>query len=70
MIRYHDESLEEAYASRARFGAEPWEVDAWASTYTAIGSGARADVSGDVKAVTGRAPESLAAFLARTASTT
>ena len=27
-VRYHDESLAEAYASREPYGAEPWQVEA------------------------------------------
>jgi NAD(P)H dehydrogenase (quinone) len=38
-ISYHEETLEEAYASRASYGAPPWQVDAWVSTYTAIATG-------------------------------
>ncbi|HEY0187832.1 MAG TPA: NAD(P)H-binding protein, partial [Cellulomonas sp.] len=35
-ITYVPETLDEAYASRASFGAEPWEVDGWVSSYAAI----------------------------------
>ena len=35
-VRYVDETVEEAYESRASYGAPEWEVDAWVSTYTAI----------------------------------
>src|SRR2546423_10386018 len=35
-VRYEPETVEEAYASRARYNAPPWQVDAWGSTYTAI----------------------------------
>ncbi len=45
---YVDETLEEARASRARFGAPDWLVEAWISTYTAIRDGELAAVSGDV----------------------
>ena len=34
--RYVDETIPEAYASRASYGAPDWQVDAWVSTYTAI----------------------------------
>lgn len=51
--RYHAEGLEEAYASRAGYGAEPWQVDAWVSTYTAIAGGELADVSDAVERITG-----------------
>lgn len=55
---YHDETLEEAYASRAGFGAEPWQVDAWVSTYTAIAAGELDGPTDDVRRLTGREPRS------------
>ncbi len=58
-VTYHQETLDEAYASRARWNPEPWQADAWVSTYTAIAEGALARVSGDVERVTGRAPMTL-----------
>ncbi|MCY1693627.1 SDR family oxidoreductase [Curtobacterium sp. SL109] len=58
-VRYQPETMEEAYASRARWNPEPWQADAWVSTYTAIAEGALARVTGDVERVTGRAPMSL-----------
>lgn len=58
-VRFHDESLEEAYASRAVFGAPDWQVDAWVSTYTAVARGELDGVSGDVERLTGRRPVSL-----------
>lgn len=64
-FRYHDETLEEAYASRAAFGAPAWQVDAWVSTYTAIASGELAGVSDDLERLTGRPATSLADLLAR-----
>ncbi|MFF0909229.1 SDR family oxidoreductase [Microbacterium enclense] len=62
-VRFVDETVEEAYASRARYGAPRWQLDAWVSTYTAIASGELAGVSGDVEAVTGRPPQSFEEFL-------
>mgnify|MGYP002139462589 CR=1 FL=1 len=62
-VRYLDETLDDAYASRAVYGAPPWQVDAWVSTYTAIASGDLARVSGDVEAVTGRPAQSFDEFL-------
>lgn len=62
-VTFHNESVDEAYRSRAAYGAPDWQVDAWVSTYTAIGSNAMAPVSGDVEALTGNAPQSLAGFL-------
>lgn len=58
-IRYHAETLDEAYASRAAFDPEPWQLDGWVSTYTAIASGELATVTGDVEAVLSRPPLSL-----------
>ncbi|GAA4485670.1 SDR family oxidoreductase [Rhodococcus olei] len=55
-IRYHRETLDEAYASRAGFGAPDWEVDGWVSSYTAIANGELAQVSGDVRRVLHREP--------------
>ncbi|MBF4603258.1 SDR family oxidoreductase [Curtobacterium sp. VKM Ac-2884] len=63
-VSYHPETLDEAYASRARWNPEPWQADAWVSTYTAIAEGALAHVSGDVERITGRAPMSLREVLA------
>jgi NAD(P)H dehydrogenase (quinone) len=64
-VTYHPETVEEAYASRASYGAPPWQVDAWVSTYTAIAAGELAGLSPDVRALTGRDPLSLAEFLAQ-----
>jgi uncharacterized protein YbjT (DUF2867 family) len=62
-VRYVDETLDEAYASRAVYGAPSWQVDAWVSTYTAIASGDMARVSGDVEAITGRPAQTFDEFL-------
>jgi uncharacterized protein YbjT (DUF2867 family) len=62
-IRYQAETLEEAYASRASFGAPGWEVDGWVTTYVAIANGDLDQVSGDVAAVAGHPPLRLAEFL-------
>jgi NAD(P)H dehydrogenase (quinone) len=58
-VTFHDETIEEAYASRAVYGAPDWQVDAWVSTYTAIREGELDGVSGDVEHLTGRRPTSL-----------
>ncbi|MGW0177500.1 NAD(P)H-binding protein [Rhodococcus sp. NPDC003322] len=60
-IRYHRETLDEAYASRARYGAQQWEVDGWVSSYTAIANGDLSRVSGDVRRVLHRDPAGVAA---------
>ena len=62
---YLDETVEEAYASRARYNAPDWQLDAWVSTYTAIASGELDKVTNDVELLTGRRPLSLRELLAR-----
>ena len=64
-VRYHDESLDEAYASRASYGAPDWQVEAWVSTYTAVAAGQLATVSGDVERLTGHPATSVAELLRR-----
>jgi NAD(P)H dehydrogenase (quinone) len=64
-ITYHNETLEEAYASRAQYGAPDWEVAGWVTTYAAIANGDLDQVSGDVEAVSGHPPMRLAEFLRR-----
>jgi uncharacterized protein YbjT (DUF2867 family) len=63
-IVFHNETLEEAYASRASYGAPPWQVDAWVSTYTAIAAGELAGPTSAVHELTGHEPLGLAQFLA------
>jgi len=63
-VGFYDESVEEAYASREVYGVEEWQVEAWVSTYTAVGSGVLAGVSDAVERVTGRAPMTLGEYLA------
>jgi NAD(P)H dehydrogenase (quinone) len=63
-ITFHPETVEEAYASRASYGAPPWQVDAWVSTYTAIAAGELAGPTSAVHELTGREPLGLAQFLA------
>lgn len=62
---YVAETVEEAYASRAVYGAPDWQVDAWVSTYTAVAAGELDVVSDDVPALTGRPATSLAELLRR-----
>ncbi|MGZ4429156.1 MAG: SDR family oxidoreductase [Nocardioidaceae bacterium] len=61
--RFEDETLEQAYASRASYGAADWQVDAWVSTYTAIRSGELAGVTDDVERLTGHPARSLEELL-------
>ena len=62
-VRYEPESIAEAYASRATYGATQWQLDAWVSTYTAIAVGELAEVTDDVLLVTGHPATSLQALL-------
>ena len=52
-LRYASETVDEAYASRAHYGAEQWQLDAWVSTYTAIAGGETDRVSDHVERVSG-----------------
>lgn len=61
---YIDETVAEAYASRQAWPAQPWEYDAWVSTYTSIANGENAGVSPDVATVLGRPAVTLEAYLA------
>ena len=63
-VGYVPETIEEAYASRAVYGAPDWQVDAWVSTYTAIAAGELAKISEDIAEVTGHPATSLEQALA------
>ncbi|MGY1743311.1 MULTISPECIES: SDR family oxidoreductase [unclassified Blastococcus] len=58
-VGYVPETVEEAYASRASYGAPDWQVDAWVSTYTAIAAGEMAGVSPAVPDLTGHPARTL-----------
>lgn len=60
---YRPETLDEAYASRARYGAPRWQLDAWVSTYTAIANGELAGVTDDVPLLTGHPATSVSHLL-------
>jgi uncharacterized protein YbjT (DUF2867 family) len=64
---FHDETLEEAFASRASFGAPAWLVEAWVSTYTAIAAGELDGVTDHVEKVTGHPATGLEEVLRREA---
>ncbi|AKU97772.1 hypothetical protein AKJ09_04436 [Labilithrix luteola] len=64
-ITFVNETIDEAYASRAKYGAPKWQLDAWVSTYTAIAAGELARVTGDVERLTGHPPMSLSTLLAK-----
>lgn len=52
-VSYVRETIEEAYASRASYGAPDWQLDAWVSTYTAIADGSLATVTTAISELTG-----------------
>jgi NAD(P)H dehydrogenase (quinone) len=64
-VTYHAETLDEAYASRAGYGAPHWEVTGWVTTYAAIAAGELDRVSDTVATVAGHPPMDLAEFLRR-----
>lgn len=64
-VAYHPETLEEAYASRASYGAPDWEVEGWVTSYAAIATGELDVVSDTVRELTGHAPMSFPDFLKR-----
>lgn len=64
-VRYQPETLPEAYASRAVYGAPDWQVDAWVSTYTAMARGELATVSDAIPALTGHPARDLREVLQR-----
>jgi uncharacterized protein YbjT (DUF2867 family) len=55
-VTFEDETLEQAYASRAGYGAPAWEVDGWVTTYKAIAAGEWDIVTDDVRRVAGHDP--------------
>jgi NAD(P)H dehydrogenase (quinone) len=61
--RFEDETDEQAYASREIYGAPDWEVRGWVTSYQAIRDGSFDVISPAVRALTGRDPMSLAAYL-------
>ncbi|MET1007170.1 MAG: SDR family oxidoreductase [Propionibacteriaceae bacterium] len=62
-VRYQAETEEEAYASRAHYGAPPFEVTGWITSYQAIGTGELETVSSTVEEITGQQPQAFADFL-------
>ena len=63
-VSYIPETIEQAYASRASYGAPEWQVEGWVSTYLAIAVGELAAVTDDIPVVTGHPAMSLKEVLA------
>lgn len=62
-VRYHPETLPEAYESRARYQAPDWEVEGWVSTYAAIAAGELDVVTDHVERLSGHPPMSVPEYL-------
>ncbi|MEV4749150.1 SDR family oxidoreductase [Streptosporangium amethystogenes subsp. fukuiense] len=59
-ITYRPETVEEAYRSRAAYGAPAWQLDAWISTYTAVAAGELDGLGDAVPRLTGHPATPLA----------
>lgn len=55
-VRYVEETEDEAYASRASFGAPAFEVEGWVTSYQALASGELDGVSDAVERIAGHPP--------------
>jgi uncharacterized protein YbjT (DUF2867 family) len=64
-VRFVDESDEEAWESRQKYGAPDFEVRGWISSYQAIRDGSLSAISTHVRDLTGREPLTLAEYLQR-----
>jgi uncharacterized protein YbjT (DUF2867 family) len=63
-IRYEEETLDEAWASRrASTDAPDWEIEGWISSYVAIASGELDVVTEDIERLTGHPPTDLRDWL-------
>ena len=58
-IVFRDQTVEEAYASRASYGAPDWQLEAWVTTYLAIAKGDTAEVTDTVPRLAGHPATSL-----------
>jgi uncharacterized protein YbjT (DUF2867 family) len=64
-IVYKPETIDEAYASRAHFGAPDWEVEGWVTSYVAIARGELDTVTDVVERLAGHQPMTLPQLLER-----
>jgi len=62
-VIFQNETLDEAYASRASYAAPDWELAGWISTYTAIAAGEFDVVTDHVERLTGHPPIGVREFL-------
>jgi len=63
-VVYREESIEEAYASRAGYGAPAFEVEGWVTSYVQVARGELDVVTDVVPRLTGHAAQRLPEFLA------
>jgi uncharacterized protein YbjT (DUF2867 family) len=63
-VTYHEETVHEAYESRADYGAPEWEVEGWVTSFEAVAEGDFDFVTDVVPALTGHDALSLREFLA------
>ncbi|HEX6712740.1 MAG TPA: SDR family oxidoreductase [Thermoleophilaceae bacterium] len=64
-IVYEPETIEEAYASRADYGAPDWEVEGWVTSYVAMARGEYEEVTDCVERLAGHPPRELPELLER-----
>jgi uncharacterized protein YbjT (DUF2867 family) len=62
-VRFEDETLEQAHASRAAYGAPAWEVEGWITTYTAIAADELDTITHDIEQLTGHPPVGVRQYL-------
>ncbi|HEY3924050.1 MAG TPA: NAD(P)H-binding protein [Acidothermaceae bacterium] len=62
-VRYQAETMDEAFASRAHYGAPRFEVEGWVSGYVAVANGELEGVTDSVPRLTGHTATELAEFL-------
>ncbi|HLJ68362.1 MAG TPA: SDR family oxidoreductase [Chloroflexota bacterium] len=62
-VRFRDETIAEAWQSRAQYGAPEFEVEGWISSYLAIASGEMGPASDIVAQLTGHPAQTLREYL-------
>lgn len=62
-VSFHDETVAEAWQSRASYGAPDWEVEGWIASYLAIAAGELAVISDTVARLAGHPPTTLRELL-------
>lgn len=62
-ISYKAETLEEAWASRAAYGAPDWQVEGWVTSYAAIAAGEVERIADTVERLTDHRPVTLAEYV-------